>query len=245
MDVGSIPIARSNQINYLQTHTHNVRGFAAMRRCILVIGPGITHRCDVLHRELPLLTAACNRRIRMLVKDVMRKPIVACTPGDSPELADTLMKRHCIHALPVVLDIADPLLEGIVTDRDLCSCVAAGQTSIATAVADVMTRVPITCQPENTLEECQELMRKCAVRRVPVVDASGRCVGIVSWTDIAPHASLQQLAAILRETSKTPVPHTHLPFDEGYFYCGQLHELDQIALLEWRRRQATAEEVHT
>ena len=52
-------------------------------------------------------------------------------------------------------------------------------------------------------------------------------------------------SATLREISKARRPRLVLPLEEQYLYCGQLHELDQIALLEWRRRQATTEEVLT
>jgi CBS domain-containing protein len=176
----------------------------------------------------------------------MSKPVIACTPWDTAQVAARLMKKHSIGAIPVVSDIRDPLLEGIVTDRDLCiALVAKAQLSSAVEVAGVMTRIPVTCQPDNTLEECQELMRSFQVRRIPVVDQRGRCLGMISQADIALHGYGQQVAATLREISKAPKPRADLPFDEQHFFCGQLHELDQIALLQWRRRQATPEEVLT
>ena len=176
----------------------------------------------------------------MLVRDVMSASVVACTPWDTAQAAASLMKEHSLGAVPVVSDILDPLLEGIVTDRDLClGIVATAQHSSAVPVADVMTKIPVTCQPENTLEECQELMRSFQVRRIPVVDERGRCIGMVSQADIALCAYGQQAAATLREISKARRPRLVLPLEEQYLYCGQLHELDQIALLEWRRRQAT------
>ena len=88
-------------------------------------------------------------------------------------------------------------------------------------------------------------MRKCQVRRIPVIDKRGRCVGIVSQADIARCAPAQDFATTLRAISDIPKPITGLPLEENYFYCGQLHELDQIALLEWRRHQAATEEVLT
>ena len=122
----------------------------------------------------------------MLLKDIMSKPVVACTPGDTAQAAAELMKTHAVGAIPVVSDVLDPLLEGIVTDRDLSNAViaTAGSPELV-AVSDAMTRVPVTCLPDNTLEYCLELMRNCQVRRIPVVDRRGRCVGIVAPADIA------------------------------------------------------------
>jgi len=182
----------------------------------------------------------------MQVKQIMSKPVVTCSPWDSAKAAAILMQTHSIGAIPVVSDILDPLLEGIITDRDLCiAVVAAARPSEAVPVTDVMTRVPVTCQPEDTLEECLELMRNCQVRRIPVVDKRGRCEGIVSQADIARCASAHEFATTLRAISDTPKPITELPLEENYFYCGQLHELDQIALLEQRRHQAATKEVLT
>ena len=60
----------------------------------------------------------------MFISQVMTRDVVWCTPGDTATAA-ILMKRHGVGAIPVVSDNSDPLLEGIVTDRDLCSRVVA------------------------------------------------------------------------------------------------------------------------
>ena len=63
----------------------------------------------------------------MLVKDLMTSSLVCCTPWDTARAAARLMKAHGVGAIAVVADPLDPLLEGIVTDRDLCcGVVAAG-----------------------------------------------------------------------------------------------------------------------
>ena len=77
----------------------------------------------------------------MLVKDLMTSAVVCCTPWDTAETAASLMKAHGVGAIAVVADPSDPLLEGIVTDRDLCcGVVAAGKNADAVQVADLMTR---------------------------------------------------------------------------------------------------------
>jgi CBS domain-containing protein len=175
----------------------------------------------------------------MLVKDLMTSAVVWCTPWDTAQRAATLMKAHGVGAIAVVADPSDPLLEGIVTDRDLCSgVVAAGKNADAVQVADLMTRILVTCGPEDTLEECEELMQEGQVRRIPVVNNRGRCIGIVSQADIALHARISQVASAIKEISKPAKPRQEMHFEKGYFYCGQPHEQDQILLLN-RRREFT------
>ena len=175
----------------------------------------------------------------MLVKDLMTSAVVWCTPWDTAQRAASLMKAHGVGAIAVVADPSDPLLEGIVTDRDLCcGVVAAGKNADAVQVADLMTRIPVTCGPEDTLEECEELMQEGQVRRIPVVNNRGRCIGIVAQADIALHAPASQVASTIKEISKPAKPHQEMHFEKGYFYCGQPHEQDQILLLN-RRRELT------
>ena len=178
----------------------------------------------------------------MLVKDAMTKPVVCCTPRDTAAVAAQTMELFGVGALPVVSAMFEPLLEGIVTDRDLCSGVlASGKSPDAVLVGDVMTRVPVTCEPGDTLEDCQELMRANQVRRIPVVNDRGHCVGIVAMTEVARSAGSLELAATVREICEPTKEGWSLPAAGDYLYCGQTHELDQIALLkrrrEWRRRE--------
>lgn len=182
----------------------------------------------------------------MLVRDVMTKVVVSCTPWDTAQAAARLMKVHEVGAIVVVADASDPLLEGIVTDRDLCcGIVAYGKDAATVPVADLMTPIPVTCGPEDTLDECLELMQDGQVHRIPVVNDRGRCVGIVAQADVAFHASAEQTAKTIREISMPAKPHRQIHFERGYFYCGQPHEEDQILLLNRRRDLARKSEVFT
>ncbi|MBZ5700174.1 MAG: CBS domain-containing protein [Acidobacteriia bacterium] len=139
----------------------------------------------------------------MLVKDAMSRKVVFCAPSDTAQEGARIMKTHGVGALPVVSDLASARIEGIVTDRDLCCrIVAEAKLAETTKIADVMTRNPVTCAPENTLEDCESLMQKHQIRRVPVVDDKGRCVGIVAQTDIVAYASVAEIAKTLGEISK-------------------------------------------
>jgi CBS domain-containing protein len=93
----------------------------------------------------------------------------------------------------------------------------------------------VTCEPDDTLEFCEELMQENQVRRIPVVDKRGRCIGIVAQADMALHALPTQVAKTVAEISKPAKPVQQLHLKKGYFYCGQPHEMDEILLLNRRR----------
>jgi predicted transcriptional regulator len=146
------------------------------------------------------------------------------------------MKTHGLGAIPVVFDKAYALLEGIVTDRDLCCSVVAGSNKAnAIKIAEVMTRVPVTCEPDDTLEFREVLMQENQVRRIPVVDKRWRCIGIVAQADIVLQAPAAQIAKTVVEISKPSKTVRQLHFEKGYFYCRQPHEMDESLLLNRRR----------
>ncbi len=172
----------------------------------------------------------------MLVRDLMTREVISCTPWDTARTAANLMKEHGIGVLPVVSNSSDPLLEGIVTDRDLCCRVVAdAKNEDAISICELMTPIPVTCQPDSTLRDCEELMQENQVRRIPVVDRRGRCVGMVSQADVALHAPAQEVARTMSEISGSAKPSQNSHFDQDLFYCGQLHEQDEILLLNRRR----------
>ena len=67
------------------------------------------------------------------------------------------MKLHRIGALLVVSDFVKAKLEGIVTDRDLCCGIIAEGGFTETKIAEVTTPDPVTCAPEDILEDSKVL----------------------------------------------------------------------------------------
>jgi CBS domain-containing protein len=95
----------------------------------------------------------------MLVRDLMSHPVVWCTRWDTAQTAASLMKAHEIGAIVVVADTSDPLLEGMITDRDLCcGVIAPGKEPHGVTVADLMSRIPVTCESGDSQEECIRLV---------------------------------------------------------------------------------------
>ena len=140
----------------------------------------------------------------MLVKEAMSSKLYYCVPSDTAQAASKTMKAYEVGALPVVSDSTNRKLEGIVTDRDLCcSVLADAKLAETTKIADVMTRHNlVTCEPEDTLDDCEVLMKKHQVRRLPVTDKQGRCIGMIAQADIALHGSPAGVAKMVAEISK-------------------------------------------
>jgi CBS domain-containing protein len=139
----------------------------------------------------------------MKVKDGMTKQVICCTPRDTAEKVARIMKAGDVGAVPVVSDLKTRQLEGIVTDRDLCCRVMApGKASASVSIRKAMTHKPVTCGPDDLLDDCEKLMQKHRIRRVPVVDKKGRCIGIVAQGDIARHAPAAKVRQTIAEISR-------------------------------------------
>jgi CBS domain-containing protein len=97
-----------------------------------------------------------------------------------------MLRDEDVGSLPVVSPGEPKRLVGIITDRDLCCrIVAAGLDPKTTSIEAYVTRNPVTCRPEQSLDSCARLMEMHQVRRIVVVDHDERCVGILSQADLA------------------------------------------------------------
>jgi len=75
---------------------------------------------------------------------------------------------------------------GIITDRDIALRVVAEERDpTTTRVGDVVTYGPFTVCESDEIETVVRTMREHGVRRLPIVDANGQLVGIVTTDDIA------------------------------------------------------------
>lgn len=121
----------------------------------------------------------------MRVRQIMTPDPACCTPTSTAQEAATLMRDHDCGSIPVVEDTGSKNLVGTVTDRDLAVRGLASGKGPDTPVRDLMTDGPVTCVPEDEVEDLRQVMIQQQVRRVPVVDENGVLVGIVAQADIA------------------------------------------------------------
>ena len=118
--------------------------------------------------------------------EVMTKDPVCCLPSDMVLDAARLMKGGNIGSIPVIENDQTMRLVGIVTDRDLAmKIVAEGQEAKSTRVEAAMTRKVVTCGANEDLQKALDAMAEHQLRRIPVVDADNRVIGIIAQADVA------------------------------------------------------------
>jgi CBS domain-containing protein len=94
------------------------------------------------------------------------------------------MRDNDVGCLPVVEEQSSQRLVGIITDRDVCCrATADGHDPKKTPIEAYFTRNLITCLADDDLKSCLELLHKHCIHRVPVVDHTGLCIGIVALSD--------------------------------------------------------------
>jgi CBS domain-containing protein len=111
-------------------------------------------------------------------------------PRQSAFEAAERMHQRSVGALVVVDNSNSPV--GILTDRDLTVRVmAAGLDPQMTPVGEVMTPTPTVAEKAITVETALAIMRAGEFRRLPLVNALGHLVGIVTLDDILMSLSKQ------------------------------------------------------
>lgn len=99
---------------------------------------------------------------------------------DPVRTAIQLMADHYVGALPVM---KDGRLVGIVSERDYArKVVLMGRNSLETSVAMIMSAPVIHVGPQNTVNDCMQLMTDKRIRHLPVVE-NGQLVGVISIGD--------------------------------------------------------------
>ncbi|CAN5623866.1 CBS domain-containing protein [soil metagenome] len=128
--------------------------------------------------------------LNIQVKNLMTLDPICYTPDSSLVDAAKLMVDFDCGKLPVDADMDEMKPVGVITDRDItCRTVAESLNPIDMKVGDCMTTPVVSLMGNQTLDDCYRVLEENQVRRVPVVNVAGRCVGTVSLGDIARDAS--------------------------------------------------------
>src|SRR5437867_10510627 len=138
----------------------------------------------------------------MKVKDMTSDPACCTSDTSLPEVARMMVDRDC-GEIPVVENTSSKLPIGVVTDRDIvCRTIANGLNPLDLTAADCMSKPIVTVTPDMSLEECCRIMEEKLIRRVPVVNDRGSCVGIIAIADIALHTGKNVAGHIVKEVSE-------------------------------------------
>lgn len=126
------------------------------------------------------------------VKDVMIQNVVTIDAGATLLQAAETMRDANVGMLPVM---AGDVLRGIVTDRDLVIRAMTRDVRPSEAyVGECLTEPPRCAEPDWSLDEAMEEMARQQVGRLPIVDAGGRVLGVVTLSSLALRSPKQQEA---------------------------------------------------
>lgn len=117
-------------------------------------------------------------------------PSCASTNDTARDVARLMRDCDC-GAIPVVDE--NKKVVGMITDRDLAIRALADGKDCETKVGELMTASPACASVDDTVRDIEKLMSTHQVRRIPIVDAKGCCVGIVSQADLARAAEQEEV----------------------------------------------------
>jgi CBS domain-containing protein len=114
-----------------------------------------------------------------------RRPAVSARTGTTVHEVCQLMMTEKVGAV-AVLD--DGVLVGILSERDVVGrVVVPNRDPRTTLVGEVMTRDPATASAGMSVDQALEAMHHGRFRHLPLVDASGRVVGMLSVRHLLRH----------------------------------------------------------
>lgn len=146
----------------------------------------------------------------MHIRDLVSHPPITVRLDETLyETARLMAERDC--GAISVLD-REGRLAGVVTDRDVCLAAFRYNKPLAQiAVREVMTAHVATIGEDDSVREALDLMTEKRVHRLPVVDAEGVLIGMLSLSDLAtecaqpdsrlrrgPRRVVRALAAVVR-----------------------------------------------
>jgi CBS domain-containing protein len=138
--------------------------------------------------------------------DLMTKNPTCCAATDPVHAAAEIMKNEDVGSVPVIESADNPRLVGVITDRDIVlRVIADGKDYHSVKIQDVMSVNPVTCSPEDAMQDGIDKMSQHQVRRLPVVDGRQHVVGIIAQADVATRATKPKRTAEMLEEISQPV----------------------------------------
>ena len=121
----------------------------------------------------------------MKASEIMTPSPRVATPQSTARDVARLMRDADTGVIPIVEDEAGKRLVGLVTDRDIAIRLVAEGRDGDTPISQAMSSEIAGVKPDDDVKSVRQLMAERQVRRVPVCDAQGRCLGIISQADLA------------------------------------------------------------
>jgi CBS domain-containing protein len=160
------------------------RNLEEQRGSVRVTASDVAVSVARMFRDFMVRHAPDTGRAQAPVHDAMRTRVHVCSPDDTLARAAQLMWEKDLGCLPV----CGPgrKVVAMLTDRDISMAAFVQWKHLAeTTVESAMSRGIHTCSPDDEISRAEDIMRQHQVRRLPVVDAEGALVGLLSLGDIA------------------------------------------------------------
>jgi CBS domain-containing protein len=120
----------------------------------------------------------------MTAQQIMTTNPACCTPDTTLNQVARMMVEHDCGEIPVT--DSQGYIQGVITDRDIaCRAVAHDCNPCQMTAGEVMSKPAVTANTLMSSDEVCQLMEQNMIRRIPVVDESGCCCGIISQADLA------------------------------------------------------------
>ena len=137
------------------------------------------------------------------VADVMTAAPRTCSPFSSIAEAALIFRDEDCGAVPV-LEEGKPV--GILTDRDIALAVSRYADLPSRSVSEVMSTDVVTVAVDDRLDSLGAKFAGAKVRRLPVVDGTGRLAGIVSLSDLSSSLPEQGIGRVVAGVADRPGP---------------------------------------
>lgn len=134
----------------------------------------------VIHKNMSTKQQADEvRKVKRSESGVIIDPFFL-TPNHLVSDAEELMGRYRISGVPIVNNMEDRILVGILTNRDLRFV-----TDYSIKIDEVMTKDQLVTAPVGTsLKDAEKTLQKHKIEKLPIVDAEGRLSGLITIKDI-------------------------------------------------------------
>ena len=134
--------------------------------------------------------------MKTAVKDVMTTRVIWVKQSATFREMVVALRENRVSAFPVIDD--DGKVVGVVSEADMLTKEAMADPGVldgllhhrdqnkarGVTAGDLMTAPVVTVRPEDTVEHAARLMYGRKVKRLPVTDANGHLVGIISRADV-------------------------------------------------------------
>jgi CBS domain-containing protein len=153
------------------------------------------------------LAARAMQGAAMSIREFCVRDVICATRTATITQVAALMREHHVGDVIVTDDVGGRRIPvGILTDRDIVvEVIAADVDPRGLAVGDLLLRPLVTVREDKSYADTVRLMSEHGVRRLPVVDAEGALLGIITIDDI-----LRQLAAPLAAIGELPRRERHM-----------------------------------